>query len=352
MKKVLVSIIALVLGLACYSQDVGSTVSVLSTNEDITSVDEVMLEGYSHSYKWNKDLKGDPVSFKEVWGYVMVSRLADYDTTTPLTDVGLFAAEVDCYGRLVSIPSRTAVQKFQGRVHLVAICESRSLTHFVLLPKSTERANLIKGLLKASEDFDGLQIDYELVPAEDGENFLSFLRELKKGLGKKMLSVCVPARTKDIKKDVYDYTALSKIADRVMIMAYDEHTTAGDCGSIASMEWCRKISKYALSKLPSKKLIIGIPFYGRTWEDERYHRAWAFNGINRILHENNVETISREDDIPYVKFKAVVDVTAWYEDAYSIVSRSRMYKEKGFENIAFWRMGQEDVAVWKWIQIE
>ena len=29
--------------------------------------------------------------------------------------------------------------------------------------------------------------------------------------------------------------------------------------------------------------------------------------------------------------------------------RAKMYKAKKYSTIAFWRMGQEDVAVWEWI---
>lgn len=329
-----------------------STIPTGSTHNMTMEEDEVFLPGYSHPYKWNKDITGDAVSFPEIWGYVLVSRIKDYEKNTPLTDIGLFAAEINCYGQLVSIPSRTLVKDFSGKVHLVAICESRSLTHFVLKKGTPERKQLIHDLIKATKDFDGLQIDYELVPPEDGANFLSFLKELKKGIGDKPLSVCVPARVKTLKGDVYSYKELAKIADKIMIMAYDEHWSTGKPGSIASMTWCENIADYALSILDANRFILGLPFYGRTWEDEIQHRAWAFNGVNRIMHENNVKTIEREDGIPYFTYTSSTNVTGYYEDAHSILERARMYKAKGFSSIAFWRMGQEDTAVWNWIKTE
>ena len=71
--------------------------------------------------------------------------------------------------------------------------------------------------------------------------------------------------------------------------------------------------------------------------------------MNRTAHENGVVTIERERGVPHYKYKVEVEVEGWYEDAYSNVERSRMYKQKGYNCIAFWRMGQEDVAVWEWI---
>lgn len=319
------------------------------TEKTITE-DGVMYPGYTFPYKWNSDIKGEPVLFDEVWGYVMISRLKDYDDMTPLTDVGLFAAEINCYGELTNVPKRTAVGKnFKGRVHLVTICESTSLSHFCINPKYGARKKIVEGLLEACEEFDGLQVDWELIPSRDADNFLSFLKELKKGLGKKPLTVCVPARTKTLNQDVYSYEKIGKIADRIMIMAYDEHWTGGPAGSIASMDWCEKIADYAKTVWPANKYIFGLPFYGRIWGNKSVKQALAFNGMNRTAHENNVVTIERERGVPHYKYTVEVEVEGWYEDAYSNVERSRMYKQKGYNCIAFWRMGQEDVAVWEWI---
>lgn len=319
------------------------------TEKTITE-DGVMLPGYTYPYKWNSEISGDPVLFEEVWGYVMISRLKDYDDETPLTDVGLFAAEVNSYGELTNVPKRSAVgTKFKGRVHLVTICESTSLSHFCIDPKYGVRDKIVEGLLEAVEEFDGLQVDWELIPARDADNFYSFLKELKKGLGKKPLTVCVPARTKTLKQDVYSYEKIGKIADRIMIMAYDEHWTGGPAGSIASMDWCEKIADYAKTVWPANKYIFGLPFYGRIWGNKSVKQALAFNGMNRTAHENNVVTIERERGVPHYNYTVSVDVEGWYEDAYSIVERSHMYKKMGYKCIAFWRMGQEDVAVWDWI---
>jgi len=319
------------------------------TEKTITE-DGVMYPGYTFPYKWNSEIKGEPVLFDEVWGYVMISRLKDYDDMTPLTDVGLFAAEINSYGELTNVPKRTAVGKnFKGRVHLVTICESTSLSHFCIDPKYGARKKIVEGLLEACEEFDGLQVDWELIPGRDADNFLSFLKELKKGLGKKPLTVCVPARTKTLKQDVYSYEKIGKIADRIMIMAYDEHWTGGPAGSIASMDWCEKIADYAKTVWPANKYIFGLPFYGRIWGNKSVKQALAFNGMNRTAHENDVVTIERERGVPHYKYTVEVEVEGWYEDAYSNVERSRMYKKKGYNCIAFWRMGQEDAAVWEWI---
>ena len=43
---------------------------------------------------------GKPLQLRESWGYVMQSRLDEYDNSIPLTDVCFFSAEVNCMASL------------------------------------------------------------------------------------------------------------------------------------------------------------------------------------------------------------------------------------------------------------
>lgn len=313
--------------------------------------EEIEHEDYSHPYRWNKK-NLEQIQFKEIWGYVLDSRFNEYNPETPLTDIGYFAAEINSYGKLTGIPKRNRLSDFKGRVHLVAICESRSLTHFVLDPEYKLRDRLVKDLIEAAADFDGLQIDFELVPGKDSENYLDFLKMLKKRLGKKTLTVCVPARLKDIADDTYSYKKIAAIADKIFVMAYDEHWATSEPGSIASMDWCEKIMNYVKTVLPCEKVIMGVPFYGRVWVDPNLQKAYAFNGMNRIMHENNVKKLYRKNGVPYFETEVNVKVTGYYDDATSLSQRCKMYKDAGFESIGFWRMGHEDAAFWENIELE
>ena len=306
-------------------------------------------KSYSHPYRWNK-LQGQPARFKEIWGYLVTTRLKDFEPNAPLTDLALFGVDIDSYGKLESAPKRNLAAGFKGRVHLVAVCNSASTSHFVLDPKYGLRSELIKDLVFAAREFDGLQIDYELIPQKDGENFFEFLKILRRRLDGKELTVCVPARVKSFATDVYDYQKIAAVCDKVMIMAYDEHWSTSGPGSVASVKWCKRIVDYALSVLPAEKYIIGAPFYGRSWIDRSLAQAWYFNGANRIMHENDVKQLRRKDGVPYFEYEAKAKVTLWFDDATSLLQRARMYQEAGFDKIAFWRLGMEDAVFWDWIK--
>lgn len=296
------------------------------------------------------EIEDVPLTFKEIWGYVLYARANEFTSDMPLTDIGLFSAEVNSYGELDEIPRRNAIKNFSGRVHLVITISSRSLTHFCLDPQFGVRKKLIAEIVAAAKDFDGVQLDLEYIPKRDKENYFSFINDMRKALGKsKMLTMCVAARTKLLEEDTFPYARLSDMVDRIVVMAYDEHWSTSKPGPIASYDWCDRIANYAVATIPMEKLIMGMPFYGRTWQTQGHAGAWYNSRVNRIIRENEVAVITREKTVPSFSYNAEVTVIGYFEDAYSTVAKCRLYDSKGVKNIAFWQVGQADPNFWQYI---
>jgi spore germination protein YaaH len=290
-------------------------------------------------------------SFGEIWGYLISGQEEALRADQPLSDLGYFGAEVDSYGQLTDVPDRKRIAGFPGRVHMVVTCNSRGLTHFVLEPGSRTRKDLIAALTAAAGPFDGLHIDFELVPAKDGDAFRSFLEELRGGLEERMLTIALPARTRFREDDAYNYSGITPLVDRVLVMAYDEHWSSSEPGPIASMEWCRSVAAFALGTVGPEKLVMGLPFYGRTWGNVQVFRAFFFSGIERIREENGVREIRREEGIPTFTYEIPVTVTVYYEDARSLSTRLAMYRSMGVRSAGFWRLGQETPEIWSLITL-
>jgi spore germination protein YaaH len=291
------------------------------------------------------------LGFTEIWGYLVAGREQGLKLNYPISDLAYFGAEIDIYGKLTDVPNRRKVSAFPGRVHLVLACNGRSLTHFILEPGSALRRQLVADLLEASKPYDGLQIDFELIPGRDGDNFLSFLKELRDGLGNKMFTIALPARRKTISDDIFNYEKIKPLVDRIFVMAYDEHWSTSEPGSIASLPWCRSVAEYALKMIGPEKLVMGLPFYGRAWGDVNPAMAYVHSGIERIKKENSVTDVRRENGIPTFTYKTTVKVTAYYEDVYSLSLRSSLYRGMGVTSIGFWRLGQEDPSVWNFLKL-
>jgi spore germination protein len=293
----------------------------------------------------------DKLEFSEVWAYLMDGEEKAFSASRPITDVGYFGAGISSYGKLVGVPARSRLKGYGGRVHLVvAEIGNYALTHFSLDPEYPLRDALIGDIAAASESFDGVQIDFEALLSKDYDNFRAFLALLKGRLGSKVLSVALPARLSD-KGDLFDYAKIGELADRVVIMAYDEHWSGSEPGPVASISWCRKVSAYALSKIPAGKLVMGAPFYGRAWADKNLSRAYKYSGFAGLVEEKQLGAVQRREGIPFVEYVETVSVKAYFEDAASAYLRLSMYKAASIDKVAFWRLGQEDPTVWEAIAV-
>jgi len=293
-----------------------------------------------------------PVSyFREVWGYLVMGREFALTPDLPVTDIAYFGANVNRYGRLISVPDYRNLRGFQGRTHLVAACTGWALSYFVLREGSAEREALIRDLLQASIPFDGLQINFEYVPPGARLAYHSFLRELRAGLGDRMLSVAIVARTRTLPNDVYDYATIAEIVDRILVMAYDEHWSTSAPGPIASMPWSYRVARHSLDVIGPDMLIMGLPFYGRSWGNVTTNRAFIYDDIRRLIAEHGVQEIRRADGVPTFTYQVPVTVTVYFEDEVSLATRLDMYKRMGVRSVGFWRLGQETTAIWRYIRI-
>jgi hypothetical protein len=324
----------------------------VETVEEISHEDEVTaeVEELYEIVELPENIDGLPESsFGEVWAYLLSGREGDIKSRYPVSDLVYFAAEVDRYGHLADIPRRKNISKFNGRVHLAIVCNSAGLTHFVIQGGSEARRLLVSEIIAAVKDYDGLNVDLESVPARDSEHFLSFLAEIRAGLGSKMLSVCVPARTRA--GGTYSYAAIAAIADRVFVMAYDEHWSGSSPGPVASMNWCKSVADYSLQAIGPEKLIMGIPFYGRSWGDKSTSRGLIHSTTESLKRDYDAQGFRRVNGIPTFTYDVTVKVTVYYEDEYSLASRMRMYRTQGVRNIGFWRLGQETVNIWALVKL-
>lgn len=334
------------------AEAVGEVVDEIPVSEEYTEDSEEYDEELSHTAvempKETDDLP--PSSFEEVWAYLLSGNEKNLNTKYAISDVVHFAAEVDLYGHLTGIPRRKAVTRFKGRVHLAIVCNSAGLTHFVIQNGSEARKQLISEILSAVKDYDGLNVDMEGVPTRDADTFLSFLSEIRAGLGGKMLSVCVPARTRA--GGTYNYASIAKLSDRVFVMAYDEHWSGGQPGPVASMGWCKSVADYSLHAIGQEKLVMGIPFYGRSWGDKSTSRALIHSTTEWHKEEYGADNFHRVNGIPTFTYDVTVKVTVYYEDEYSLAARMRMYRGQGIRKVGFWRLGQEPPGIWQLVSVE
>ncbi len=228
---------------------------------------------------------------------------------------------------------------------------------------ATDLANIIK-----QYNLDGINVDIENVTERDKENYTDLVKLLREKLpADKQVSVAVAANPYNLKngwQGSYDYSELTKYADYLLIMAYDEHYEGGEAGPVASIDFIEDSIKYALARVESNKIVVGLPFYGRYWKNGSSNGGYGvtLNKIEEII--NNYESNVMYDNatqtaIATVKIKAGEikpsisgrslyegTYTFYYENSESIKEKIKLVEKYNLRGIGCWSLGQETNDVW------
>ncbi len=295
-----------------------------------------------------------PIGFREIWAYMMRGDEKKFTGSEPVTDVCYFSAGITYRGGLTSHVSPPNLRSggFRRRIHLViANLDNAALMHFCLDPRYGIRDNLVAEIVAQSDGFDGIQIDFEAVQNEDAAHFADFLRLLKSSLDPgKIFSVALPARRKKV-NDAYNYSVISAIADRVMVMAYDQHWSSSSPGPVASLEWCRGVVKYCNQVVPEGKLVMGLPLYGRAWQKNGYSRAVRWFDVEKILSRDDAKFEYSVETGWVIRCDEKVAVVVYFDDITAIREKLLLYKNYT-DAVAFWRFGMENNELWEIIKID
>lgn len=288
--------------------------------------------------------------FREIWAYLMRGEESRLTGTESITDLCYFSASLTRYGRIVETVKRPSVALANGgspAIHLViAELANPSLMHFALDPRYGVRPLLVEDICRVAADFDGVQIDFESISRDDAEAFFAFLADLKAALpADKVLSIAVPARTRLV-ADAYEYSRIAAIVDRMVVMAYDEHWSGSAPGPVASLPWCARVADFARSVVDAGKLVMGLPLYGRAWQDKRLATALRFTNVQDLLSETQSEIRYAPEEGPSFEYEESVVVTVYYDDIRSIGEKLALYRDRGVAAVSFWRIGQGPPELW------
>ncbi|MEW5895954.1 MAG: glycosyl hydrolase family 18 protein [Candidatus Omnitrophota bacterium] len=289
--------------------------------------------------------------FPEVWGYVMKGEETYLSNSMPFTDIGYFSAAINEQGALkkdIQRPDLKGEFDKPVRIHLVISAPwNKTILNFCLRPDFPLRNQLIADIIELSANFDGIQIDFESLNWEDKDSYLSFLQEIRDKLPKtKIFSVAVPARWWST-ENPFDYAVIAGIADRVIVMAYDEHWRTGPPGPIASLDWCKKVLDFSRIHIPEEKLVMGLPLYGRSWQIETLAKALKHPETLQLCQEKRCSIKLTESGSPYFEYQDTVNISVHFEDLQSLTSKIDAYNQQKVKKVAFWRVGQEPKELWK-----
>ena len=330
------------------------TVSVAASPKEPPAVEEDAETAPAEASPDASDVlpPGAKLRFREIWAYLMPGEMKRWSEAAPITDLGLFDFSLDATGTLTGKANAAAIERAARkgiRTHLVvATSGNKTLLHLVLSPRYGVRKVLIEALAQLPRKYraDGVQLDFEGPRAEEREDLVSFVRELRAALPpESLLSLAIPAKTSEV-KSAFVYADLGAIADRLFIMVYDEHWQGGEPGAIADLPWHNRVLAFARSTLPPEKVVVGLPFYGRVWQHGKVARAVNHQQARELAEKEKAQVGRDPRQSNTFTFRTEVTAECWFEDAASLRAKLESARAHGYTNVGFWRLGQEDPRVW------
>ncbi|MCT4612856.1 MAG: glycosyl hydrolase family 18 protein [Clostridia bacterium] len=224
-----------------------------------------------------------------------------------------------------------------------------------VLKSSEKREKLIKQLLVFSKlyDLDGINIDFEAIGKDTGEYYLQFIRELAPFMKSANLTLSVDMYVPSASTKHYMREDVSKVADYIMVMAYDEHwRTAPKSGSIASLPWVIRGIERTLDEVDSSKVILGVPFYTRHWQEKDgkivENPAYSMGRIESIVKNSGAtpvwNSILGQNYVEYNKNGITNKI--WIEDRRSMELKLDLVKKYNLKGVAAWKYGLEKDEIW------
>ena len=240
-----------------------------------------------------------------------------------------------------------------------------------ILTHTSSRDNLVNNLISSAIQYnlDGINIDFESVDPAVGDSYIQFIRELSLKCANNGIVLSVDNYVPTAYTAFYDRAEQALFADYVVIMAYDEHYSGSEPGSVASIGWVTEGIENTMKEVPADQIILGMPFYSRVWkltpadgevlpEDGAIIDSFTNYDIScysasmgeqkRLANANGVTPVwSDETGQYYVEYKnsgAIYQI--WIEDAASIEAKLKVMDSFKLAGGAFWKLGLEQSAVW------
>lgn len=284
-----------------------------------------------------------------------------------LDEVAFFWYSFDGKGKLkrvgnVDLTLKDAAQKGGAKAYaLVHNLDEKGfdspLAHQVLTNNAI-RGNFVKNIvaLTISENWDGVAVDIEKIPPDDRNQYSAFLNELHSALKAKdkILNISIAAKYQDDPNDLwsgaFDYAAIGKVADQVVIMTYEEHGVGTTQGPIASYGWVDRVINFATGKIPKDKLVMGLPVYATNWASDKptIPTNLTYSKAVELAKKHRVSFLYDESQqVPHFSFtSAGIRHEIYSEDVRSLTAKLNLAKKNQLHGVAIWKLGIEDPTLW------
>lgn len=274
-------------------------------------------------------------------------------------------ATSDNEGSIDSLASDTYVsQAHRQGIEVWGLCNDFSPNMKIgkVLGSTSKRQKLAKNLIAEAIRYslDGINIDFENVKADSGEDFIQFIREL--GIMCRSNGIVLSVDNYPVREynQHYNRTEQAKVADYVITMAYDEYYSGSEeAGPVSSITYVKDSTERVLEQVPENQAIIALPFYSRHWKEKTKDgkvslssEACSMKYAQEILQDSGAKEVwDDETGMNYLEFTSDKELhKMWIEDINSLQVKMEEVAKHNTAGVAFWKLGLEDSSVWDMIR--
>jgi spore germination protein len=200
--------------------------------------------------------------------------------------------------------------------------------------------------------FRDIHFDFEFLRPADREAYNRFLRKAKTRFNAEgwLMSTALAPKTSATQKgnwyEGHDYRAHGQIADFVVIMTYEWGYSGGPAMAVSPIDQVRRVLEYALTEMPSNKILMGQNLYGYDWTlpfvQGSIAKAVSPQQAIELAAANNVAIqYDTKAQAPFFRYTAAdgKQHEVWFEDARSIQAKFNLIKELKIRGMSYWKLG-------------
>lgn len=282
-----------------------------------------------------------------------------------------FTYGISNFGRLV-VPSDAELLRIASEygadtlLHLSTLTENGTFSSNqadLIFDNSEVRVNIIDEIVSVIKEkgYKGADVDFEFIDPRKRYDYISFLQELRlelEPLGLPLFSALAP-KVSDTQSGVlyegHDYAGIGAAVNYVLLMTYEWGYTYGPPMAVAPLPSVKRVVDYALTKISSSKIFMGIPTYGYDWvlpyERDSGVGAPSISPIEAIDIARKYRADIRYDQTAKAPWFVYTDDDGrlhevWFEDARSVIEKFRLAEESGIYGLGYWNSMREFPQNW------
>lgn len=222
-----------------------------------------------------------------------------------------------------------------------------------VLTSQEARSRLISQIVEEASQsgYGGVDLDFESVYGQDAQAYARFVADLHSALAPYNIPVIValaPKTSSDQRGETYeghDYSLLGEGADKLLLMTYEWGYTYSEPRAVAPIHSVRQVVDYAVSQIPSEKLLLGIPNYGYDWtlphvQGNRARSISCQEAVTLAVQNRVSIRYDEGSQTPWFRYADQYGVQheVWFEDVRSITAKLKLVEEFQLGGVGYWNL--------------